>query len=159
MYPTSKGHLRQLVGAIALLVSVAYVVGATDYSIGNLAQPGAAVFPITVGIVLAIVSVYTIVDGYRMRLQSVSEPLRAGNRGRVLKFGALIGSYVIALWLLGSLVSSFLLAAGVMRLLSDKKWFYIAICAFILSATMHLIFGVGLGIPLPRGSVWPIIGW
>jgi hypothetical protein len=130
-------------------------VEAFQYSVGSLAQPGAAVFPIIVGVLLAGVSVFTMVDGYRMRAQPVSNGLTADSRPRVLKFGALIALYTIALVVLGSIASGVLLSAGAMRLLSERKWTYIAVWAVILGVSMHLFFAVALGIPLPRGMVWP----
>jgi hypothetical protein len=149
---------RRIVGVLALLLAAVYTAGAWQtLSMGRWHKPGAAIFPIAVGLLLAISAVSVLVE----RRGGAGDPmpatfsLPAGNDlKRLLLVLAAFAIYFVAMPLLGNMIASafFLLAA--MWLLSDDKGksvLRLAIYAVVSALAFEVFFVRLLKVQMPAG--------
>jgi Tripartite tricarboxylate transporter TctB family len=149
---------RRVVGVLALLLAAVYTAGAWQtLSMGRWHKPGAAIFPIAVGLLLAISAVSVLLE----RRGGADDPmpatfsLPAGNDlKRLLLVLAAFAIYFVAMPLLGNMIASafFLLAA--MWLLSDdpdKSVLRLAIYAVVSALVFEVFFVRLLKVQMPAG--------
>jgi putative tricarboxylic transport membrane protein len=118
---------------------------------GEMDQPGAAVFPVAVGVILALASLVTLREGWRLDRGAQSDlPAGADLRRLVSLIGLLLG-YVVALPWLGQMVSSMVFCAALMRILSDLGWTRIVAYSLLISISLYAVFVRLLQVPMPRG--------
>lgn len=144
-----KGYLA--VGAAGLLLSAAYLGASVRLPIGELARPGAGVFPLLVGVLLVIGSLSTLWEGLRTSTAEQVELPAGRDRLRLLVLLAALFVYIIALPWLGQLIASALFLILLMRVLSDVAWPRVIVYSLIISATLYFIFVRLLNVPMPRG--------
>jgi hypothetical protein len=153
---------RRVVGVLALLLAAVYTAGAWQtLSMGRWHKPGAAIFPIAVGLLLAISAVSVLLE----RRGGADDPmpatfsLPAGNDlKRLLLVLAAFAIYFVAMPLLGNMIASafFLLAA--MWLLSDdpdKSVLRLAIYAVVSALVFEVFFVRLLKVQMPAGVFRP----
>src|SRR5262249_24312566 len=117
-----KRHAYLALGGAALLVSAGYLLAATDLPYGRLDQPGAGVFPVLAGGILADASLITMWEGWRMSAADTVELPYGADLKRLLSLVASLLALLIALPLLGYFISSLIFCAFMMRVLSDLTW-------------------------------------
>jgi len=116
-------------------------------------QPGAAIFPVVVGLILMFASLTTLWEGWRIdRNERVDLPAGTDLRRLLSLIGLLLG-YFLALSVLGQIISSMLFCALLMRSLSDLGWTRIAAYSLVISISLYALFVVILKVPMPRG-IW-----
>ena len=118
---------------------------------GELARPGASVFPIMVGVLLALASLSTVWEGWRTNIGEHVEFPAGQDRLRLL---VLIGSllvYILALPWLGQILASTLFLILLMRVLSEVSWPRITAYSLVISGTLYAVFVRLLNVPMPRG--------
>ena len=144
-----KGYLA--IGALGLLLSAGYLGMSIRLPLGEIARPGAGVFPIVVGAMLAFTSLTTMWEGWRTDIgEHVELPAgRDGTRLMVL-IGALL-LYILALPWLGQIVSSALFLVLLMRVLTDVGWSRVIAYALAISLSLYGVFVLLLNVPMPRG--------
>jgi hypothetical protein len=149
---------RRIVGVLALLLAAVYTAGAWQtLSMGRWHKPGAAIFPIAVGLLLAISAVSVLLERHRGAEDPMPATfsLPAGNDlKRLLLVLAAFAIYFVAMPLLGNLIASafFLLAA--MWLLSDdpdKSVLRLAIYAVVSALVFEVFFVRLLKVQMPAG--------
>lgn len=83
---------------------------------------------------------------------------RGAGRARAIEFFLWLFGFVVALWALGFrlAIPTFLLLYLLRR--GERPW---TAAAFALGgwAATHWIFGEALVLPLPKGTLWPMLGW
>ena len=129
----SKGNAYLLVGAMGLALAIGYLTVALRLPFGQLDQPGAGVFPVFVGAVLAIASLVTIQEGWSANRKETVEFPAGADRWRVISLVALLFGFFFALPWLGQLVSSTIFCALPMRILSNLSWVRILACSAVLA--------------------------
>lgn len=153
---TSVFHKRNAYlafGCAGLLLAAVYLWLSSRLPFGQIDRPGAAVFPVVVGGILAVASLATIWEGWRME-QSAPIDLPAGaDRWRLFGLIGLLFGFFLALPWLGQIVSGAIFSLLLMRLLSNLGWLRIAIYAAVLSVAMDIVFVRLLSVPLPRGML------
>ena len=116
-------------------------------------QPGAAIFPVVVGLILMFASLTTLWEGWRIdRNERVDLPAGADLRRLLSLIGLLLG-YFLALPWLGQIICSMLFCALLMRNLSDLGWTRIVAYTLVISISLYALFVVLLKVPMPRG-IW-----
>lgn len=138
-------------GGTGALLSAAYLAMAADLPLGQLDQPGAAVFPIIVGIILMFASLAAIREGWVMGSDEKIELPTGQNLARLVTLMALLLSYVLVLPLLGQVISSTIFCILTMRLLSDLTWLRLLIYSLLMSAVLNFVFLRLFNVPMPRG--------
>lgn len=139
------------VGGIGLLLSAGYLALSFRLPFGQVARPGAAVFPVLVGIVLMLASLTVIWEGWKMDRATAVELPAGADRMRLLGLIGLLLAYFLLLPWLGQLASSALFCAVLMRLLSKAPWPRIVIYSLVISAALYTVFIHLLNVPMPRG--------
>lgn len=144
-----KGYL--IIGAGGLLFSAGYLGMATQLPFGEIARPGAGVFPILVGAMLAFTSLATLWEGWHTNIGERVELPAGQDRKRLL---ALIGSlllYILVLPWLGQILSSTLFLMLLMRVLSEVGWPRVIAYSLAISTSLYAVFVLLLNVPMPRG--------
>ena len=144
-----KGYI--VIGAVGLLFSAGYLGMSIQLPLGGIARPGAGVFPIVVGVLLAFTSLAAMWEGWCTSSEEHVE-LPAGRDGKRLMvlIGALL-LYILALPWLGQIVSSSLFLILLMRVLTDVGWSRIIAYALAISLSLYGVFVLVLNVPMPRG--------
>ena len=114
---------RRIVGVLALLLAAVYAVDAWQtLSMGRWHKPGAAIFPIALGLLLAIAAISVLLEKHG----GADDPMPAtfslpagADLRRLLKVMAAFALYFLAMPLLGNLIASALFLLAAMWLLSD----------------------------------------
>jgi Tripartite tricarboxylate transporter TctB family len=149
---------RRIVGVLALLLAAVYTVDAWQtLSMGRWHKPGSAIFPIAVGLLLAISAVSVLLERHR----GAEDPmpamfsLPAGNDlKRLLLVLAAFAIYFVAMPLLGNMIASALFLLATMWLLSDnpdKSLLRLAIYAVVIALSFEVFFVRLLKVQMPAG--------
>jgi hypothetical protein len=149
---------RQLVGLLALLLAAAYTADAWQtLSLGRWHKPGAAIFPLAVGALLALSAVSVLLEGRGGRDDSLpatfSLPAGADLR-RLLLVLASFAVYFLAMPLIGNMMASALFLFASMWLLSDaadRSAVRLALYAIFISVVFEFFFVRLLKVQMPAG--------
>ncbi|SDI06237.1 MULTISPECIES: tripartite tricarboxylate transporter TctB family protein [Bradyrhizobium] len=161
MTPTTSFGLpraRRLIGLLALLLAAVYVADAWQtLSVGRWHKPGAAIFPIAVGLLLAISAISVLLE----RHGGADDPMPAtfalpagADLRRLLKVLAAFALYFLAMPLLGNMIASALFLLESMWLLSDdpkRSVVRLAIYAVVIALSFELFFVRLLKVQMPGG--------
>ena len=161
MTPASSFRLppaRRVVGALALLLAAVYVVDAWQtLSMGRWHKPGAAIFPIAVGLLLAISAISVLSE----RRRGAEDPMPAtfslpdgGDLRRLLLVLGAFAIYFLAMPVVGNMVASALFLLVAMWLLSDgpdKSIARLMIYAVVSALAFELFFVRLLKVQMPTG--------
>lgn len=141
------------IGAGGLVLSAGYLGLSVQLPFGELARPGASLFPIMVGVILAFASLSTLWEGWRTTVaEQVEFPVGRDGLRLLVLVGALF-VYILALPWLGQIIASSLFLILLMRVLSDVGWPRVIAYALIISGTLYVVFVRLLSVPMPRGLV------
>ncbi|MGV6873554.1 tripartite tricarboxylate transporter TctB family protein [Pseudochelatococcus sp. B33] len=146
-----KRHAYIAFGIIGLVFSAGYLAASFQLPLGRLDRPGAGVFPIVVGVIMAGASFATLWEGLQM---GEAEPIdfpSGVNRRRLFILVALLFGYVLVLPWLGQIATGFVFSALLMRILSELSWLRIAVYSLALSVSIDFVFARLLAVPLPAG--------
>lgn len=153
---------RRIVGVIALLLAAVYAVDAWQtLSIGRWHKPGAAIFPIAVGLLLAISAISVLLE----RHGSANDPMPAtfslpagADLRRLLMVMGAFALYFMAMPLLGNLIASALFLLATMWLLSDgavKSLVRLTLYAVTMALMFEVFFVRLLKVQMPAGVLKP----
>jgi hypothetical protein len=153
---------RRIVGVLALLLAAVYTAGAwKTLSMGRWHKPGAAIFPIAVGLLLAISAVSVLLERHRGAEDPMPATfsLPAGNDlKRLLLVLAAFAIYFVAMPLLGNMIASALFLLATMWLLSDdpgKSLRWLSLYAAAMALMFELFFVRLLKVQMPTGMLKP----
>jgi putative tricarboxylic transport membrane protein len=149
---------RRFVGLLALLLAAGYTVDAWQtLSVGRWHKPGAAIFPIAVGLLLAISAISVLLEKHG----GADDPMPAtfslpagADLHRLLKVLAAFAIYFLAMPLLGNMIASALFLLASMWLLSDdpkRSVTRLAIYAVVIALSFEVFFVRLLKVQMPAG--------
>jgi hypothetical protein len=149
---------RRVTALLALLLAAAYVTNAWQtLSLGRWHKPGAAIFPIAVGILLAISAVSVLLERHGGAGQdepaTFSLPAGADLR-RLLLLLAAFAIYFLVMPMIGNMVASALFLLASMWLLSDdpqRSVVRLAVYAVAIAVSFELFFVRLLKVQMPAG--------
>jgi hypothetical protein len=149
---------RRMVGLLALLLSAAYSVDAWQtLSIGRWHKPGAAIFPIAVGLLLAISAISVLLErhGGTEDAMPATFSLPAGaDLRRLLSVIGAFAIYFLAMPFVGNMIASALFLLAAMWLLSDdpdKSVMRLALYAVAMALSFEVFFVRLLKVQMPAG--------
>src|SRR5690606_18140855 len=134
-----------------LIFAAAYLQQSLQLPLGRLSQPGAAVFPLIVGTIMALASLLTVWEGWRLARHEMVEWPIGEDRRRLLWLIAIMVGYVATLPWAGQVIGSILFCMLLMRILSRLSWLRIAAYSLVLSGALYWVFIILLKVPMPRG--------
>jgi hypothetical protein len=149
---------RRIVGVLALLLAAVYTVDAWQtLSVGRWHKPGAAIFPIAVGALLAISAISVLLEKHG----GADDPMPAmfslpagADLRRLLLVLAAFAIYFVAMPLIGNMIASALFLFAAMWLLSDnpdKSIMRLAIYAVVFALSFEVFFVRLLKVQMPAG--------
>lgn len=143
---------RLLVGFVALMVSIGYLIESLSMPQGTLESPGPGMFPVGVGVISIIVALLVIAEGAIGTGTRGSLDLPTGfERRQVLVFmGTLIG-FILILPLAGQYVAASLYVVSTLRFLGRLSWARSVIVGALVGIGVSFLFSEVLEIPLPAG--------
>ncbi|MEP6840421.1 MAG: tripartite tricarboxylate transporter TctB family protein [Bradyrhizobium sp.] len=161
MTPTRSFGLppaRRFVGLLALLLAAGYTVDAWQtLSVGRWHKPGAAIFPIAVGLLLAISAISVLLEKHG----GADDPMPAtfslpdgADLRRLLLVLAAFALYFLAMPLIGNMIASTLFLLASMWLLSDdpkRSVLRLAIYAVVIALSFEVFFVRLLKVQMPGG--------
>ena len=157
-----------ILGVFMLALSVFYLIFAQQIKTKPKLTPSYAsdrIMPTILGILLAILSVFLIVQGLKqLKTQDdgeVKKADRADTIAVILTF-AIIICYIIVLPYLGFVLSTLIYLFCQMLILAppDKRNYVLfAIVAVVFTLLVFFAFRVGLSQPLPRGPIESLLGF
>jgi len=144
-----KGYLA--IGGLGTFFAAGYLGLSFQLPLGQMRQPGAALFPLMAGVLLLAGSLAAIREGWKMdRTDAAQFPVGA-DLARLLAVVALLLGYFVLLPWLGQLASSTLFCVLLMRTLSSLSWPRLILYSVIMTGTLYVAFIYVLKVPMPRG--------
>ena len=148
---------RLIAGLIGLLLSLGYGLNAwITLPMGKMSQPGAAVFPLMVAVLMVVSSLVILFEDMRS-LDSGEGPLglpSGASLHRLLGAIASVVGYVVVAYLVGHLIGSFLLSVALVYLIKPGSWVRTVVIGLAISLSAYGVFGWMLGVPMPKGVLW-----
>lgn len=150
--------MRELAAPLAFLaVSGLYLGTSLTFPLGSAARPGAGFFPAAVGAYLTALAVVLFFAAWRrsptLARASTSEAITADARMRVIAAMASLVGFCATLGYIGYPAAAFLFTAALLKSLGRGRWTGVIVAAVFAAAASYYLFGLLLGVPLPRG-VW-----
>jgi Tripartite tricarboxylate transporter TctB family len=149
---------RRFTGLLALLLAAIYMVDAWQtLSVGRWHKPGAAIFPIAVGALLALSAISVLLEKHGGADDSVPATfsLPAGSDlRRLLLVLAAFAIYFLAMPVIGNMIASAIFLFASMWLLSDdpgKSAPRLAIYAVVIALSFEVFFVRLLKVQMPAG--------
>lgn len=138
-------------GLMFIAVGVVFAIGATNYSMGSSAKPGAGYFPLILSVLMAIL-------GAIVLFKSLTIETEGGDPIGAIAWRPLI-VIVVAISVFGATINSLglILAVPLLILISslagdEFKWLGVVINSVVLTLFSWLIFVYGLKLTIP---LWP----
>jgi hypothetical protein len=152
IYQLASG--RRIAAVLGLILSAAYTFHAWhDLGFGRWHRPGAAIFPIAVGVILAVASIAVLFE--RRDASNEAHGMFALPTGEDLRrLASVLGAfavYFVAMEYIGHMIASALFLFAAMALLSDKSKLRLAVYAVIIAISFELFFVRFLQVQMPYG--------
>jgi putative tricarboxylic transport membrane protein len=122
---------------------------------GTLGQPGAGFLPFWVAVALGLMSFGLIAHSLRGRPESPGAAPEQLDRRRTVGLLCGLALYSLLLEWVGFLPTTFLLLAGLTRMLDASGWRAPVVFGALATGGAWALFGLWLGVPLPKGSLLP----
>ena len=126
----------------------------SSLKVGTVLDPGPGLFPLTMGILLSLLSIITFVKGFLRQFaenRSLSELWVGLNWSRTfLTLGAL-SVYVIVLNIIGFILTTLLLLFFLFRVMEPQRWKLVIGLSVLGSFGSYFLFERLLQIPFPKG--------
>ena len=153
---------RGVVGVLALLLAAVYAVDAWQtLSMGRWHKPGAAIFPIAVGLLLAISTISVLLERHRGADDAMPATFSLPAGSDLKRLGLVLAAfalYFLAMPLLGNMIASALFLLATMWLLSDnpnKSLVRLALYAAVGAVVFEVFFVRLLKVQMPAGVLKP----
>jgi hypothetical protein len=145
--PPAGGPAYQIVGALAgVVVGVGGAILSYGYGLGSLHQPGPGLWPFTVSVVIAVLSVLLLVVG---RGLSDSEAFTRSSTLPVIGAVTFV-AFGLLLPLIGFEIPAVALCVVWLRFLGGETWRNTIVISVTTTAVFYALFLYGLRIPLPH---------
>lgn len=150
--PDGKRRGRAVAGAVGLVTASGYVFISAGLPFGTRVSPGSAIFPISIGIVFAVVSLLTVAEAF------VSEAIRGDvewpTGASAVKSAATVITLAIYVGLipyLGLLIASAIFIVAVIKILKPIPLIRALMLSGLITAGIYGLFYRVFALPLPIG--------
>jgi hypothetical protein len=142
---------ERLLALVVVAASGGYLLSALALPSGTAARPGPGFFPLAIGTFGAVTALLWTVAAFRRGpAAAVADPVPPEGWGRVVATaGALLGFCLLLSWI-GYPVASLIFVTLLLRWLG-AGWRTALVTGLASAAVSYYLFGVLLGVPLPRG--------
>ncbi len=139
-------------GLMFLVVGAGFAFGATNYSMGTSARPGAGYFPLILSSLLAIMGAIVLFESLTIETED-GEPIGDIAWRPLLVIVLAITVFAILLPRLGMFITIPILIVIVSFAGDEFGWIGVTVSAIVLTVFSWLVFTKGLGLTIP---LWPI---
>ena len=139
-------------GLMFLLVGAGFAWGATNYSMGTSARPGAGYFPLILSSLLTLIGAFVLFEALVIETED-GEPIGDIAWRPLLVIVVAITVFAILLPRLGMFITIPILIVIVSFAGDEFGWLGVAVSATVLTVFSWLVFIKGLGLTIP---LWPI---
>ena len=139
-------------GLMFLLVGAGFAWGATNYSMGTSARPGAGYFPLILSSLLTLIGAFVLFEALVIETED-GEPIGDIAWRPLLVIVVAITVFAILLPRLGMFITIPILIVIVSFAGDEFGWLGVAVSATVLTVFSWLVFSKGLGLTIP---LWPI---
>lgn len=150
---TARSRALLITAAVASAVALAYTVLSFQYPWGTLAQPGTGFLPFAVGVLFFISAAGVAWEALAKRPDEPIDWPRGSGLRRVVAVAAIAIGYLVLVGSLGHVVTSTLVAFGLMMLMGARRVLPIAALAVAMGVGSTYLFVDVLGVPLPGGAL------
>jgi len=133
-----------IVAAITILLS-------TKFSFGSFANPGPGFLPLSVGIIMLLLSIVLFVQSYLKREEEEKAALMKGATVRVLLILASLIIYGLLLESLGFILTTFLLMGFLLLAIGSQRIILAILISLFSSIGCYAVFQLWLEVQLPKG--------
>lgn len=148
-----KSKACLVLGGVGLFIAIGYLWMSFQLPFGKIDEPGAALFPVIVGVVLAAASLITMLEGWKLDRAEQIELPTGSDRKRLLKTIGLLLGYFLLLPLLGQIITSTVVCTLLFRVLSKISWSRVVAYSLAMSIALNIVFIFMFKIPMPRGML------
>jgi putative tricarboxylic transport membrane protein len=146
--------IERLLALAVLAASGIYLANGLPLPRGTGARPGAGFFPLAVGVFGATVALTWVVSALRRAPEAAGgHAAPAAGRGRVIVTAVLLVGFCLLLPWTGYPLVAFLFTGLLLRGLG-AGWTAAVAIALACAVASYYVFGVLLGVPLPRGVLF-----
>ena len=146
---------RRIAAFVALAFAVAYTFYAwRELGFGRWHRPGAAIFPIAVGGIMAIAAIAVFLERKETSDEVHGARFALPEGTDLRRLAAVLGAfavYFVAMEFIGHLIASALFLFAAMAILSDKSKLRLAIYAAVIAVSFELVFVRFLQVQMPYG--------
>ena len=135
-------------GLMFLGVGIVFAVGATNYSMGNSARPGAGYFPLILSVLMAILGAIVLFKSLTIETEG-GEPIGAIAWRPLLVIVLAIAVFGATINLLGMLIAVPILITIASFAGDEFRWLGVVVNSIVLTAFSWLIFIYGLKLTIP----------
>lgn len=139
-------------GLMFIIVGVVFAVGATNYSMGSSAKPGAGYFPLILSVLMAILGAIVLFKSLTIETEG-GDPIGHIAWRPLIVIVVAITVFGLSINRLGLVVSVPILILITSLAGDEFKWLGVIVNAIVLTAFSWLIFVYGLKLTIP---MWPI---
>lgn len=153
-----KGIIQKdlISGLFFLAISVFVIEQMSRLSIWTSKGPKEGFFPLLLGVIIAIMSIFLVLSG--LLGSSISgnakNDVAITRKRRVLLYVASLFAYSILLRSFGFILSSFLLLFVILRFAETQSWRSTILITVVSVVVSYIAFYMFLGVPLPRGLIY-----
>lgn len=143
---------NRIIALLAVALGVYAAVGGADLEIfASNGQPSAGFFPACIGALLVLIGALIFIDTFNAKTDNRSQPFnKAGSYDTVVVTGASVAVMILTPFL-GLVISLGLMAGGLAALMGERRAPILAGLVLVTPVFLYLVFGLGLGVPLPKG--------
>ena len=138
-------------GMMFLLVGAGFAWGATNYSMGTSARPGAGYFPLILSVILTILGAIVLFESLTIETED-GEPIGSIAWRPLIVIVLAITVFAILLPRVGMIITIPILIIIVSFAGDEFGWIGVLVSSVVLTAFSWLIFIKGLGLTIP---LWP----
>ncbi|RJR51177.1 MAG: tripartite tricarboxylate transporter TctB family protein [Desulfobacteraceae bacterium] len=140
-------------GIFLLLASVAICVGSLQHEVGSLTEPGSGFFPLVTGLVLGVLAILILIEGWKKEQDSAAFWSPAANKMGIFLTIVFILVFSFLLEWAGFLITTTLFFLLVSRFVSHHRWSTALFFGLAASISTYVVFNYLLRAPLPGGIV------
>lgn len=148
-------NMDRVLGVGAVLLAIPVVAASWGYGVGSPNSPGAGFWPLLIALTMVGL-------GLSLILHPTPDGMAVSGTSRWGKFGTSLGTlafYVVALELLGYLLTTAFMLFVQFRWVESRSWRSSAGIAIVTAVASLILFRVLLKVPLPTGVIPLPQGW
>ncbi|MDF2523093.1 MAG: hypothetical protein K0R31_734 [Clostridiales bacterium] len=144
-------NMNRIASAVLFLFGIYIIIGSLNLDYMDKFTPGPGFLPLWTGIIIALLAI--VIAAMTFTKRTDNRPSQFSKKD-IPDFSIIIGGSIVVLIatpFVGLAVALGIMSGGMARLWGEKNWVKVVALAILTPVLLHLIFAVGLGVPMPMG--------